>query len=336
MKEIFDNWKQFINEQNEKLTVQFSRASKVANEKYHGTEFSSEQWEDIKTKAQNYPIEKAAKLAAAIVLRSGFSSYRGKQSFVRLAQAKKGKIKGLRSDATEQEIIDFYTNTVLPKIKKIVNNIDVVNLSTFSPSAKDKKIDGLKYAISKARKGSPIAAFFAFSGELNSSYIGLNPYASIAPDGKIYTENIKVSAAEEFVHAVDAFLGSELGVDLGEDNWFFSSLLKDDFKKVVKQNEKDTDFDDPKTKKYYLKPKEQLPKFRAIKRDMEYFEGQGYKFFNPDGTVRVESLKSFLEDPDMLDRHPIIKTLDTDKVEEIGKILDQLARADQEKSSQMA
>ena len=336
MKEILDNWNQFINEQTENLAVQFARASKRASEKRSGKEFSPEQWELIKKKAKSYPIEKVAKLAGAIVLKGGFNSRRGKKSFVRLAQAKKGKIKGLRSDATEQEILDFYTNTVLPKIKKIINNIEIVNLSTFSPLTKDKKTKGLQYAIKKAQGGSTVSGFFAYSGELNSSYIALNPYASISPDGKVYLENIKVSAAEEFVHAVDGLLGPELGLDLGKDNWFFSSLLKDDFKKVIKQNKKDIDIEDPKVKKYYLKPKEQLAKLRAIKRDLEHWQQRGYEFFNPDGTVKVEPLKSFLEDPDMLDRHPIIKTLDTEKVEEIGKILDQISRADQEKTTQMA
>ncbi len=110
-------------------------------------------------------------------------------------------------------------------------------------------------------------------------------------------------------------------------------MLKSDLSKIVKQ-QKDTDIEKEKFYDYLKKPIELYAKLKVIKTELQGVNSE--LFFDDEGRIVLRHLKSYLEDPKNKDRHEIIRILNIQKLEDIGKVLDQIARVDQQKNTQMA
>ena len=87
MKEIFDNWKQFVNEQQPRTAEQrldmFTRAVLDLN-----TTADDKKWQTIKARASRFPMKKVADMVRDKIYNT-FASNIGEKSFVRLFMANK-------------------------------------------------------------------------------------------------------------------------------------------------------------------------------------------------------------------------------------------------------
>lgn len=167
-----------------------------------------------------------------------------------------------------------------------------------------------------------VGGFFSKGGGGMPPFIGINLYAQMNRFGMIDVRELQRVIFEELAHAVDLSIGLP-----------FSSLLDKQLKGITKA-QKDTDV---KKKDYYdyLKdPVEIYAKLKTIKSELMGLNRRA--FFDEEGKIDLDYLKKYLEDPRNRKKHKIIRILNIQKLEDIGKVLDQIARVDQQKNTQMA
>jgi len=323
MKEIFDNWKQFINEQSDKKEESYASLHDIVREKFNIQ--SPSKWQQIKKIAENYNLKKISDAMKNKIYHT-FETVAGESSFVRLVKSGKG-IKYVNPKTPDKEILQYYNNEFLPKIKKILEELPVVNLA--SKEAENTWKDGVKYAAQSLANNRNLLGFFAYDKRFGAlpPFVGINPYSAIEDQSGIPNiRTINNILLEEFAHAIDLTLEVP-----------FSTMLKSDLSKIVKQ-QKDTDIEKEKFYDYLKKPIELYAKLKVIKIELQGVNSE--LFFDDEGRIVLRHLKSYLEDPKNKDRHEIIRILNIQKIEDIGKVLDQIARVSPQnvtqKTSQMA
>jgi hypothetical protein len=322
MKEILDNWKQYINEQ--ETTTPEQRLDAVVRAVYDLDRASDDKrWSTIKKRTSNYNLKKISDAIRNKIYYT-FDSSIGEKSFVRMVrQTKEVPVSvELRIDpkASDEQILKQYREVYLPKIKKIVDTTPIVNLA--SKTAAQLYPAGVEYIAKRLQKGQMVGGFFA-NNTLPGlpPFIGINPYAYIDDRGMVSYSGVQKALLEELAHAVDLLLGVRISDLLGG--------LED-----ITKRQKDTDI---KLKDYYdylRDPVETYAKLKVIKSELMGIDRRA--FFDEQGRIDLDRLKNYLEDPESKKRHPILRILNIQKLEDIGKVLDQIARVDQQKTSQMA
>ncbi|MAL14958.1 MAG: hypothetical protein CL554_16200 [Algoriphagus sp.] len=324
MKEIFNNWNKFVNEQQPKTAEQrldmFARAVLDLN-----TAADDKKWQTVKARASKFPLNKVANMVRDKIYNT-FDSDVGEKSFVRFAMANKEQFTS-EKQISEQEVLEYYKSVVLPKIKKVIYEIPIVNVAT--TEASQLYSPGVEFVAKRLQKGDVIGGFFGqFSG--TPPFVGINPYAYIDDRGLPNIKEVTKAISEELAHAVDGLIKVSNKVSKG---YFFSDLLSGDIEKIIKKQE-DTNLKDKDYYDYLKDPMETYAKLKVIKSELMGINKK--LFFDDEGKIVLRHVKAYLEDPKNKDRHPILKVLNIQKLEDIGKVLDQIARVDRQKTSQMA
>lgn len=320
MKEILDNWKQFINEQQPRTAEQrldmFTRAVLDLN-----ATSDDKKWQTIKKKAARFPMKKVADMMRSRIYNT-FDSNVGEKSFARFVMAGKEKYQTKRQFG-QQEIVKYYRDVMLPKVKEIIDDIPIVNVAT--PEASQMWAPGVEFVAKSMQKGEPVGGFFD-AGASTPPFIGINPYAYIDDRGEVNAKGVSRAIAEELAHAVDGLIESS-------EYFFFSNLLSGDIEKIIKKQE-DTDVKDKDYYDYLASPVETYAKLKVVKTELQGINRE--LFFDDEGRIILRHLKTYLENPKNKDKNPILRILNIQKIEDIGKVLDQIARVDQQKNTQMA
>tara|TARA_A100001391_G_C5013416_1_gene263842 strand:- start:96 stop:1067 length:972 start_codon:yes stop_codon:yes gene_type:complete len=323
MKEILDNWKQFISEQSDKKEESHASLHDIVREKFNIK--SPSKWQQIKKIAENYNLKKISD-AMKNKIYNTFKTVAGESSFVRLVKSGKWT-KHVNQKTPDEEILQYYNNELLPEIKKMLEELPVVNLA--SKEAENMWKDGVEYAAQSWANNRNLLGFYAYDKRFGAlpPFVGINPYSAIEDQSGIPNVNtINNILLEEFAHAIDLTLEVP-----------FSTMLKSDLSKIAKQ-QKDTGIEQEKFYDYLKKPIELYAKLKVIKTELQGVNRE--LFFDDEGRIVLRHLKSYLENPRNKDRHEIIRILNIQKLEDIGKVLDQIARVSPQnvtqKTSQMA
>jgi hypothetical protein len=320
MKEILENWKQFVNEQQPRTAEQrldmFARAVLDLD-----TTADDKKWQTIKARASRFPMKKVADMMRDKIYNT-FDSNVGEKSFVRFVMTDKENYK-LKRQFTQQDILEYYRGLMLPKVKKIIYDIPIVNVAT--PEAAQSWSSGVEFAAKGFGEDRHIGGFFDSSSE-KTPYIGINPYAYIDDRSAVNVKGVKEAIAEELAHAIDGLVSSS-------ERFFFSNMLSGDIEKIIKKQE-DTDIEDKDYYDYLRSAVETYAKLKVIKSELQGINRE--LFFDDEGRIVLRHLKSYLEDPKNKERHQILRILNIQKLEDIGKVIDQIARVDRQKNTQMA
>lgn len=329
MKEILDNWNKFINEQEDSdpyvtirdMTVEERLDAYVRSALGLNANADDKKWQSLKARAAKIPLEKISDMMRDKIYNTYDSSI-GEKSYVRYGKE--------NTTLSPEAILDNYKNKVLPRIKKIIYSIPIVNIATPEISSFHKA--GADYVAERMSGGIIVGGFFAkrggpyLMGSTESPFIGINPYTSLNNKGKLNLDRIKKTLAEELAHAVDALVFPSGAYD-------FSRTLSYDTKRLTKK-QKDTDVKNKRYYDYLRSSREIYAKLKVIKSELMGIDRRA--FFDEQGRVDLDRLKDYLEDPKNKDRHQILRILNIQKIEDIGKVLDQIARVDQQKNTQMA
>ena len=290
MKEILDNWKQFIGEEDDKKT-DFSFHDIVRKKFKLESPSSDKVWQKIKNRVENYDLKKISDAMRSKIYYT-FDSTVGGASFIRLVRDSK-EIKNVDPKASDEKILQYYNDNYLPKIKKILDELPVVNLA--SKEAGDMWQSGVEYAAESWANNRNLGGFFAYDKRFGSlpPFIGINPYSAVVdPSGIPNIHMIKKVLLEEFAHAVDLMLEMP-----------FSKILKSDLLNITKQ-QKDTDVEQEEYYGYLKKPMEIYAKLKVIKTELMGINKNF--FFADDGRINLQRLRDYLEDPRNKD-HEIIR-----------------------------
>jgi hypothetical protein len=349
MKQILDNWNQFISEQ--KSISRQQKLDLFAREKLDLNSIKDDKrWELIKKRAAKYTstIQKLADSSRKVVYNT-YDSTLGEKSFIAMARQK--SLGGISSESTDEEILQVYKKSYLPAIKKTLDSVPVVNMSSpslpfgkeYSEQSQKNIIDqGLEFA-SQASKGAGSMAngFFSFFPSAGVGYIGIVPYFLMDKQGKLDLASLRETIIEELVHAVDVTMGGTPPESSGVQpsatgEGFFANIFSGDIEKISTEKPKNI----PQAFYDYLKnPKEVYAKLKRIKIELQR-RGDAELFFDKDGKINLESLKQYLENPSNKERHLIIHILNIQKLGDIGDVLNQIARVSpqnvSQKTSQMA
>ena len=334
MKEILDNWKQFINEQESppaqvRLELIAREYVGLNNVKYDKI------WPKIVAKTKKFDLEKLANSVRKEVFHT-FDSERAEKSFIRMARQK--NLGGVNSETTDEEILKQYREVYLPKIKSILQKVPVINLASEQVIEHPIYREDIEYVTNRFKDGFATQGFFTYFSSGKKGYIAVVPYFHMQEKAKLSLGSIKRTLLEEFIHAVDVIMGATPPESSGiqpsaSGKGFFSKIFAGDFKKITIKKPEDM----PQRKYDYLtRPEEVYAKLRRIKRYLEDVDMGIADFFDRDGKIDLDTLKVFLEDPNSKNAYPILQILNIQKLEDIGKVLDQIARVDQQKTSQMA
>ena len=149
MKEILDNWKQFVNEQQPKTAEQrldmFARAVLDLN-----TTADDRRWQTIKARASRFPMKKVADMVRTKIYNT-FNSEVGEKSFVRLFMANKKRFTP-QNQVDQQEVLKYHRDVILPRVKKIIDEIPIVNIAT--PEASQLWSPGVEFVAKSMQKWS--------------------------------------------------------------------------------------------------------------------------------------------------------------------------------------
>ena len=334
MKEIFDNWKQFINEQESppaqvRLELIAREYVGLNNVKYDKI------WPKIVARTKKFDLEKLANSVRKEVFHT-FDNERSEKSFVRMARQK--NLGGINSETTDEEILKQYREVYLPKIKSILQKVPVINLASEQASEQPVHREDIEYIVNRAKNGVAIQGFFNYFLSGKKGYITIVPYFHMEMKAKLSLGSIKRTLLEEFVHAVDIIMGATPPESSGiqpsaSGKGFFSKIFAGDFGKITIKKPEDMS---QRKYDYLTKPEEVYAKLRRIKRILADVDIGIGGFYDRDGKIDLDKLKLFLEDPENKNAYPILKILNIQKIEDIGKVLDQIARVDQQKNTQMA
>mgnify|MGYP003628753107 CR=1 FL=1 len=334
MKEILGNWNKFINEQ-ESPPVQvrlelLARANLgLNNAKYDKI------WSKIVERTKNFNLEKLANSVRKEVFYT-FDSELAEKSFVRMARQK--DLGGINSKTTDEEILKQYREVYLPKIKNILESVPVINLASEQATGNKTFKRAIEFATNSAKDGKGVRGFFSYFVDSEKGYIAVVPYFHMRKNGTLGLGAIKRTLLEEFIHAVDIIMGGAPPESSGiqpsaTGKGFFSKILAGDFEKITTKKPEDLP---QRAYDYLTKPEEVYAKLKRIKIKLKDSKLGIGTVFDKDGKIDLDQLKLFLEDPDSQDAYPILRILNIKKLEDIGKVLDQIARVDQQKNTQIA
>lgn len=329
MKEILENWKQFISEQEqqsaekslETAESQLDNAVRANFDLEENTPKNNKVWDLVKRVATRFNLNKVTNLARKQFYDT-FDSSDGKKSFVRMVKAATLPEfkKQFDPNASDDQILNIYEDQYLPKIKDIIFNIPIVNMAT--SEAIKAHPEGAEYLTKRLKDDRNLGGFFGRGGGIKP-FIGINVYAYVGDGPRVYFPPLFRTVIEELAHAVD------LQMDIP-----FSKILTKDIQKALASQE-ETDVESKPFYDYMAQPKEVVAKLKAIKYEL-WNSSDRQRYFDENGKIKLEQLKKYLEDPDNRERHNILRILNIKKIEDIGKVLDQIVKVDQQKNTQIA
>lgn len=314
MKKILDNWKHFIKEQKRDYFQEFKNKMK---EREDLKKFVPK-WDMFLKIVDKKTMEQADKMRQQVL--ASFKNPSRKKSYLSIV----GQLTGKPS----KELAEFYDNKFLPSVEKTINDTPVVSTVSgrMSPG-------GLLLFIEDPNVG----AFF--EERARPPYIGINPFrfwqGSNWGDGELL--NLHKAITEEIIHAIDYQVSGESLFPDAPTGMTLSKMYSDKIKSLLRNKEKSGL--SPEEYDYITSEREAYAKLRVLK---SVFDNPRLKdrAYNPDGTIKPEFVKYQIKQAQKTPGgERILKALDIDKIEDISKLIDQLASFEQEKmqkTSQMA
>tara|TARA_R100000406_G_C3102326_1_gene122321 strand:- start:458 stop:1471 length:1014 start_codon:yes stop_codon:yes gene_type:complete len=337
MKEILDNWNKFVSEQKGRsleilkgvgdMSVDEALDMFVRYRLDLNTVADDKKWKSLKTKASKMPMKRISDMMRDVVYRTYDSSI-AEKSYARYFMANH------EATRTLQDGLDVYKEEVLPTIKKIIYSIPIVNIAT--PNVSRLHAIGAEYVAKRFYEDNIFpGGFFSPGGLSGKPFIGINSYAYLDKSGTLDMDGIKQVFVEELAHAVDGLVSQKYGIDYEFSRQLSRGRIR--FSNITKK-QKDTDIKRRKFYRYLKDPRETYAKLKRIKVELQGINKD--MFFDDEGKIVLRHLERYLQDPRNKDRHKIIRILDLQKIEDIGYVLDQIARVSPEnvtqKTSQMA
>ena len=220
-------------------------------------------------------------------------------------------------DKTDDQIKEYYSKNILPKLLDVVKNVSVYNTTEH-----------------RGQIPSKVAQEFADDPQVGGLYhtetnaIWMNPQ-SFERTRQTDIETITASVLEEFFHAVDSnttagdLFPSLAGKPQAKIQYATSDVLK---RRLM------SDIIKPEAKgEYVAKQQEFLAKMQVIKTQLQKKHPD---FFNESGEVDLEKLKNLIERPRLFFKtgeidFRIFDVMKDDAGESVKKYFDQVAKADQ-------
>ena len=327
MKEILDNWNQFLAEQ-KPTSVDIAGAGKVPAEIYNyykkNHNYTDQDFVDLTKELEELGNEVKRRLY------KDFASLKALNSFI--AHSRKKTSSGgtiLDFFIPVKEMTRFYTRELLPAIKNIIENVPILPLYL---APREIAMDAFK------DRGETLGTYYPLDS------VGGNGMIVINISSTAY-ENEKLSYLiiyEELIHAVDdqLFFGTAGDMFQGKPRDLsdvfgpkLQKLLKPDAE-ILKMASALGNPDPSGFVKYIKDPIELYAKLRTLK--AEYADQYGRDAFNPNGTIKKDFLEKRFKDP--TEAEFLLDFFDIKKVDDLKKVIDQLVKVDKKmsKGSKMA
>ena len=168
-----------------------------------------------------------------------------------------------------------------------------------------------------------------FEEKTSPPYIGINPFRFWQGGKWSELQNLHKAITEEIIHAIDYQVNGESLFPGAPAGMTLSKMYSDKIKSVLRSKEKTTL--SPEEYDYITSEREAYAKLRVLK---SIFDNPRLKdkAYNPDGTIKPDFLKYKIKQAQKTPGgEKILKALDIDKIEDISKLIDQLASFEQEK-----
>ena len=327
MKEILDNWKQFLAEQKQSRKDEWGEPTVKMPDPigyfpvrmfnyYRDMGFSSIKRDWIPRISQVLKIGNEMKTR----LFNDFASERAIKSFIAHSRKKKGTTGFIDFFTPEKEVRRFYKEKLLPEIRKIINNVPIY--AFYHPDVPAAE------AMAVYETGD-IATYF-----WDEQIIVINPFSKELQGSP---NMLQLVFYEELAHAVDLQLDFRTAGDMFKGK---PSKLSDVFGPELQKlftpvaDLEKMGYEDDEYIKYMRDPKELYAKLRTLK---AYYEKKySEQAFNPDGTIKKDFLEKGFDDP--TEAGFLLDFFDIKKVDDLKKVIDQLVKVDKKmsKGSKMA
>ena len=325
MKEILDNWNQFLAEQRQSRkwgneeTVNLPGIGSIPikiYDHYKNEGISSPlEWIRRAEEVQAIGNDKKADFF------KDFASERAIKSFIAHSRKKKGTTGFIDFFTPEKEVRRFYKEKLLPEIRKIINNVPIY--AFYHPDVPAAE------AMAVYETGD-VATYF-----WDEQIIVINPFHKELQGSP---NMLQLVFYEELAHAVDLQLDFRTAGDMfkGKPSKL-SDVFGPELQKLftpVADLKKLGYAPFPEYIKYMRDPKELYAKLRTLK---AYYEKKySEQAFNPDGTIKKDFLEKGFDDP--TEAGYLLDFFDIDKVDDLKKVIDQLVKVDKKmsKGSKMA
>jgi hypothetical protein len=316
MKEILDNWNQFLEEQ-KSTSVDIAGIGKIPVEIYNWYKKNGGYTDQTFV----YYTKELEELGNEVKRRlyKDFASPKALNSFIAHSRKKKS------SDGTildffmpVKEMTRFYTRELLPAIKNIIEEVPIL---PFYLAPRD-----LAMLVFKKRE--------EFNGlyNLDDEIIVINIFSPDFEDDK----RAYLTIYEELIHAIDHLLIFGTAGDMFQGKprnlsdvfgTELQKLLKPDAEilKIVKMGGRHPSV---QFKDYIKDPAELYAKLRTLK--AEYEDQYGEDAFNPNGTIKKDFLEKRFKDKEEADF--LLDFFDIKKVDDLKKVIDQLVKVDKKMS----
>lgn len=316
MKEIFDNWNQFLVEQ-KSTSVDIAGVGKIPIEIYNWYKknegYTDQDFLDYAKELEELRNEVKRRLY------KDFASLKALNSFIAHSRKKKS------SDGTildffmpVKEMTRFYTRELLPAIKEIIDEVPILPFY----------VAPREIAMEMFKERDTIRGPY----NLDDKVIAINISHSDFEDLK----RAYLIIYEELVHAIDHQLIFGTAGDMFQGKprnlsdvfgTELQKLLKPDAEiiKIVKMGGTHPSVE---FKNYIKDPAELYAKLRTLK--AEYADQYGKDAFNPNGTIKKDFLEKRFKDPTEADF--LLDFFDIKKVDDLKKAIDQLVKVDKKMS----
>ena len=317
MKEILDNWNQFLAEQ-KPTSVDIAGAGKVPAEIYNyykkNHNYTDQDFVDLTKELEELGNEVKRRLY------KDFASIKALNSFIAHSRKKKS------SDGTildffipVKEMTRFYTRELLPAIKNIIENVPILPLY-LAPR---------ETAMLVFKERDTTMGIYTWSDKV----IAINIFHTLFEDDK----RAYLMIYEELVHAVDHQLIFGTAGDMFQRKpRDLSDVFGPKLQKLLKPDADILKIPNFIAQKlgYVKDPIELYAKLRTLK--AEYADQYGRDAFNPNGTIKKDFLEKRFKDP--TEAEFLLDFFDIKKVDDLKKVIDQLVKVDKKmsKGSKMA
>ena len=320
MKDILDNWNQFINEEKKSTFPKDSAQARLVNltREKRFSEKSDEQWEKIlRSIRYHFPI-KVEESRNRIY--NSFTSSVSKKAFVRLFSNKAD------GEISDKSLMLVYEKVVLPILKRAIFEHPIISSVAIDGPHKPRTPDhqrSFEYALEKAKGGEWMPGFAQVGVGDNHVFVNALVTRNRESLYDILVHELAHIADYELIQnpTINQLLTNFPGGEAYKQG-LFSNLLRGEFKSLAKAYKDLPDLD--KKQKFDKKGGvwhnwHKRPEIKA-----ELFDRK--EFFDDQGRIKLDYLKDYISDPKNKDRHTILKYLDIDKVEDIKKVFDQIVK----------
>jgi len=317
MKEILDNWNQFLAEQQSDPSSELENLSR----KEYYPNLSDEEWKKLRNSLQE-TLKTVAKKARQDIFKD-FASDSSKKAFISIIRA---KADADTSKTSDKSLLMFYEKVVLPRLKDIIFKVPIID----STLAYGRYLESVEDALQKAKMGEYFSGL-AYVGS-DTPHVFINTV--LAGYGETTDTSLYDTVVHELAHIADYYLLEDptiKGILAGStEKGFFSGLLKGDFDSLIKNYKSAPDIEkfykfDKKSSFYHnwhREPEEMYAVFKQIKTELS-----GRKeFFDNQGRIKIDYLRNYLLNPKNKDRHIILNYLNVEKIEDIKKVFDQIVK----------